>query len=177
MDKTIHIRKSAKYKPTFDMLEVLAPQFDNEITATLMEMAKLGIQVYTAEVAQAAKTAEAPAKLIAADTTTMSVRREVGRSVFPKLAGQLVDLKRYENSKEHPDADKVSFYLLAAKALFAQHTKFRYLTDNEVEEVFSTVSPILKTCFHADTKEAKEGIIESNKPVLLSLIKKTGVSL
>jgi hypothetical protein len=173
MDKTIHIRKSAKYKPTFDMLEVLAPHFQNEITATLMEMAKLGIQVYTGEVIT--KKIQEPAE-VTSITTTMSVRREVGRSVFPKLAGQLIDLKRYENRKEHPNPDTVNFYQLAAKALFAQHSQFRHLTDNDVEKVFSTISPILKSCFHADTKEAKEEIIELNKATLLALIKKTGVN-
>jgi|GEM_PF-5111291 len=176
MDKTIHIRKSAKYKPTFDMLEVLAPQFNNEITATLMEMAKLGIQAFVGD-------ADSSTKLVvnkggnAETITTMNVRREVGRSVFPKLAGLLVDLKRYEKSKAHPDPDKINFYLLAAKALFAQHAKFRHLTDNDVENIFRDISPILKTCYHAENKADKEEIIELNKQVLLNLIKKTKVTL
>jgi len=102
---------------------------------------------------------------------TMGVRREVGRATFPKLAGLLVDLKRYESNKAQPDQEKLNFYTLAAKALFAEHARFRHFNDDDVEQVFSTISPIIKACIRAESKEGKEHIIARHKNSLLGYLR------
>jgi hypothetical protein len=164
MEKSIHIRKSHKYQDVFNMLETVAPDFRNEITTTILEMARLGVIAYTS-------------KEHTTETTTMNVRREVCRSIFPDLAGTLMELRRHEMVKAKPKQALIDFYQLAAKALFARHANFRHLNDNDVEIVFKTIAPILKTCNQSKTKLAMEKSIQKNKSVLLDLIKQTQVSI
>ena len=171
-NKIIYLRESTKYKPVIERVRQIAPQFHNELTATIMELLKLGIKSYDSGL----RVVEDKVINVNEHTSTMNVRREVGRSVFTSLAGSLVDIGRKEEAKPNPDKSKLDFYQLARKALYAQHAKFRHLTDADVEEVFLTLSPILKGLRLTDSNQESERIINDNKSVLDNLINKTGVT-
>lgn len=171
-NKIIYIRESIKYRPVIDRVKQIAPQFHNELTATIMELLKLGIKSYDSGL----RIVEDKIINVNEHTSTMNVRREVGRSVFTSLAGSLVDIGRKEAAKPNPDKSKIAFYQLARKALYSQHAKFRHLTDADVEDVFSTLSPILKCVRLAGSDQEREHIIDDNRTILVDLIDKTGVT-
>lgn len=107
----------------------------------------------------------------------MNFDREVARSVFTSLAGSLVDLGRYEKTKNQPEQAKLDFYKLSAKALFVKHADFSDFTDSNVDNVFTEIAPILKGIRLAKSKQVMEEIAENNKSALNRLIEQTGVTL
>ncbi|MCC2625449.1 MAG: hypothetical protein K0R14_1322 [Burkholderiales bacterium] len=176
MNKTlVNIRVNQRNAPVLQRVEQIANSRpgSHQFTPTLIELLEIGLKSYE----DGFRLVDEKVININQITTVMSVRREVGRSIFPKLVGILVDLKRYEKSKKDPNPKTIDFYQLAAKALFAQHAKFRHLTDNDVENVFKTIAPILKKCNLATDKAKEERIIKSHKQVLQDMINKTKVAL
>lgn len=176
MNKTlVNIRVNQRNAPVLQRVEQIANNRpgNHQFTPTLIELLEIGLKTYE----DGFRLVDNKVININEITTTMSVRREVGRSIFPDLAGVLIDLKRYEKSKSNPDQKTIDFYQLVAKALFSQHAKFRHLTDSDVENVFRTISPILKKCNLATTKAEEENIINLNRQVLQDLINKTQVVL
>lgn len=171
----INIRVNPKNQAVLNQVEQIASNRagSHQFTPTLIELLQIGINKYN----DGYRLVDDKVIKVDENNIATSIKREVGRSIFTKLAGLLVDMQRYEESKKVPDLERHNFYQLAAKALFSQHARFSLFTNNEVENVFITLSPILKACHQSDSKEKKEEIIESNKDVFYSLIKKTGVTL
>jgi hypothetical protein len=176
MNKTlVNIRVNQRNAPVLHRVEQIANSRpgSHQFTPTLIELLEIGLKSYE----DGFRLVDEKVININQITIAMSVRREVGRSIFPDLASVLVNLKRYEKSKKKPNMKTIDFYQLAAKALFAQHARFRHLTDNEVENVFKTIAPILKGCNLATDKAEEEKVINSHRQVLQDLINKTKVVL
>lgn len=170
----IYLRRSAKYEPIITQIERLAAQNSgSQLTATLMSVLELGLKAHDAGL----RLVDDMLININDGVTKMNVDREVARSVFTSLAGSLVDLGRYEKTKDQPEQSKLDFYKLSAKALFVKHADFSDFTDSDVENVFAEIAPILKGIRLAPSKQVMEEIAENNKSVLQRLIGETGVML
>ena len=170
----IYIRRSIKFEPIFKKIEKIASERPGgQLTSTLLEMAALGVKSYESGLRLVDD------KLLNTnnESSTMNVDREVARSVFTSLAGSLIDVKRNEKLKEVPDQEKIKFYDLAAKALYFEHDRFRHFTNDDVQNVFSTIAPILKGLRLAKNKLEREQIVENNHQVLQSLITTTKVTV
>lgn len=171
LNPKITIRRSNKFEPLFKRIEeIVAERPGSKLSSTILEMAALGLKYYD----EGSRMIDEKLFNIN-EGKIMNERREVGRSVFTSLAGSLVDIGRYEESKPIPDKTKIEFYQLVRKALYAKHAKFRLFTDEDVEDVFKTLSPILKAIRLAPNKQAREVIVETNRATLMGLIDVTGV--
>lgn len=106
----------------------------------------------------------------------MNVEREVARSIFTGLAGSLIDIGRYEKSKLNPNPEKIKFYDLAAKALFFEHDRFRHFTNLDVQNVFDSIAPILKSLRLTPSEPEREQIADDNRLILQKLIDTTKVT-
>src|SRR5579863_5690315 len=165
MNKTsINIRVNPKNASVLQKVEQIASKRSgsHQFTPTLMELLEIGLNQYN----DGYRLVENNVIKINNTDIISSVRREVARSVFTSLAGSLVDIGRNELAKANPDKSKIAFYQLARKALYAQHSKFRYLSDADVEGIFKILSPILKSVRLASSAQERENIIDSNKIVL-----------
>lgn len=170
--KTINIRRSNKFMPIIKRVEEFANQQNrSELTSAFMDLVLLGLTSHDKGL-RLVDNELISIKQLQPVKKTLSVRREVARSVFTSLAGSLVDLSAFEESKEDPNLDKIEFYRLARKTLYIQHANFRNLTDSDVENIFNLISPILKSVRLAETKEEREHIIETNKHIFENMIQK-----
>ncbi|MFN8770934.1 MAG: hypothetical protein ACK5Z5_02145 [Neisseriaceae bacterium] len=100
---------------------------------------------------------------------------EIARSTLIGLSATLYHLESFEKDKNKPDLGKIKFYKDASSALWSECHILWKATEEDIENIFETISPILKACNLSKSKEDKEKIIENNKMFLQSLIDKVGL--
>lgn len=107
------------------------------------------------------------------DRTIYSVFNEVVETLYSSLAGAIVDLGRYEESKSAPNQDTLKYYNQICKALWSEKYDFYKFSDAEIKSTADKLSPILKAI--KGDKPQDQLVIEKNKNYFDYLIKKTAV--
>lgn len=107
------------------------------------------------------------------DRTVYSVFNEVAETLYSSLAGAIVDLGRYEESKPAPNQGTLKYYDQICKALWAEKFDFWKFSDAEIKATAEKLSPILKAI--KGDKVQDQLVIENNRAYFDYLIKKAAV--
>lgn len=107
------------------------------------------------------------------DRTVYSVFNEVTETLYSSLAGAIVDLGRYEESKPQPNQDTLNYYQQIRKALWSEKFDFYKFSDAEIKSTADKLSPILKAI--KGDKQQDQLVIEKNRDYFDYLIKKSAV--
>ena len=170
MKERINIRVSQKNYAIMQRINEMANTKDGaqQFTSTLVEILSLGLKAYDNGLREIDNQL---INLKEKTPLTLSIEREVARSIFSDLCAAIAELAEYEESRATPNPEKINLYKLTRKALVNQKIHFPEFTTADVDDVFKTLAPILKQFNLSDSIADCENIFEINKQVFLDLVK------
>lgn len=175
MQDRITIRNSKRSASLIARVEEIAKQRNfGKVTPALLDILELGLKSFDSGYRLV------DGKLLTVDElpSVVSIEKEVAKSLYGQLIGELVNLEYYEEEKPQPNQQKLEFYLLIRKALRVEQSGFYKLTvEQAIARQNTFTSPILLALRSVETPEDAEHIIFEHEPEFLELIQKTGVSL
>lgn len=175
MQDRLTIRNSQRSAPLINRIEEIAKQRNfGKVTPALLDILELGLKSYDAGYRFV------DGKLLTVEQlpSIVSIEKEVAKSLYGQLAGEVVNLEYYEEEKPQPDKKKLEFYLLIRKALRIEQSGFYRLTvEQAIARQNNFTSPILLALRSVDTPEEAERIIFEHEAEFLELIQKTGVNI
>lgn len=121
-----------------------------------------------------AKTGATPSIYGTGERTVYSVFNEVASTLLIDLAARIIHTVKFEESKQSPNQELISYYKLVRNALWSKHNRFYTLTDKEIKELSNKLSPICKKINFVDYPEAQK-IIEQYRPFFDEFIAKSGI--
>lgn len=166
MNKTITLRITKRSQPLLAKVDEIAkaqPVGKDQFAPMLLDLLEIGIKSYESgnrlncgeiiNMNQSTKIAES--------NHAPTIKNEVAKTLYPTLIGLIVSLGYLEKSKETPNDTYLSLYRDLRDVLSEEHRNFNKLSDADIEQRVSILSPIIKEMV-ANGQSMHHEILEKN---------------